>query len=63
MTLTATHGSVRIITKLYGPVTEARLARERKIIAHRAEMLDATPPKRPLFDLHPREDRWMEDLS
>jgi hypothetical protein len=44
--LTAVRGFTNITTKLYGPVDDARLALEQRIIDYRAEQL--TPvPKRP----------------
>ena len=37
--LTATHGGVTIVTRLYGEASEARLAHERQVVARRAEQL------------------------
>ncbi len=44
MSLTAEHGNVKVVTKLYGAVTPERLLKEQKATDHRADQLD--PPKR-----------------
>jgi hypothetical protein len=37
--LTATHGAVRIVTRLYGEVSDARCLHEQRVISRRAEQL------------------------
>ena len=44
--LTATKGQTTIVTKLYGPVDDARLALEQRMVEHRADQLNPVP-KRP----------------
>ncbi len=44
--LTATRGVTTVIRKLYGPVSEERLAKEQKDVEYRAEQLNPVP-KRP----------------
>lgn len=38
--ITATHGNVTVVSKLYGEVSDARYQKERALTHHRAEQLD-----------------------
>lgn len=44
--LTATSGSVKIVTTLYGPADDARIAREQAMTQYRAEQMNSDRPAR-----------------
>lgn len=51
--LTATHGTVTVVTKLYGEVTPERIETEQRITMHRAEQLDPVPKRQEHFERDP----------
>jgi hypothetical protein len=62
--LTATRGITTIVTKLYGPVDDARLALEQRMVEHRAEQLNPVP-KRPerVFREPSPVDRYLDEYE